>query len=336
MVDQRQDMENVARPSTLISSGDIGAALVFLILGLAVAVLPENAVRRVCRVMARAHLFFRGSKADELAHVPDLAAAGTNLRRLEQQFMTRSYEELAQPLLERRGKGWHPTIDLEGRKYIDRALADGHGAVLWLIPSFEGEIILRKALHGAEIPLADLRVPDHPYSGTRFGHRFLNPIRVEVEDRYMVERVMLHEFTDTKALQALQTQLKQNRVVYLLGSGNSEKPADLEILGGTLSLALGAPALATLSKAPLLPASVIPTSCGGYKVRIGKPMTVEGQRPGRASWLALAEAFAKELKDHVLARPDRWQGWYDRDTWVPDTDPEEKMPVEPLKPMESL
>ena len=57
---------------------------------------------------------------------------------------------------------------------------------------------------------------------------------------------------------------------------------------------------------------------------------------GMASWLALAEAFAKELRDHVLARPDRWQGWYDRDTWVPDTDPEERMPVEPLKPLESL
>ncbi len=104
-VAQTQDTAIGIPPSKLIDANDVVTVLTFLVLKLAVAILPEGAVRHLCGWLARIHIMLRGSKAGDLAHVPELLQSDTDVRLLERQIVTRSYEELVHPLLERRRIG---------------------------------------------------------------------------------------------------------------------------------------------------------------------------------------------------------------------------------------
>jgi lauroyl/myristoyl acyltransferase len=327
---QTQDPADKVEPRKFIDADNVVSALTFMIMKLAVSFLPEGAVRRFGGWLGRTHLSLRGSKAGDLALVPELNRSGTDLRQLERQIMMRSYEELAQPFLERRQQGWHPDISLEGREHLDRAMADGRGAVLWVIPSFSGEMVFRKAIHGAGYPLVDLRTASHPYSGTTFGMKYLNPIRLEVENRYMTERILLEGKNDTESLLKLKEQLKQNRIVKFMASPNSENPPEFPLFGGSFALALGAPALARLAKAPLMPVFITETQPGSFTVRIGTPLEIAGRGAGRSAWDALGAEYVSQMKDHILRNPDQWPGWYARDSWTPYTGADPTEPVTDL------
>ena len=167
-------------PAKYIDSDNVVSVLTFIVMALVVAILPEKAVRSFCFWIPRIHIMLRGSKTTDLANVSELPQSEADLRVLEQKILTRSYLELAQPFLERRKSGWHPDITLEGRNHLDSALSDGTGAVLWVVPFFSGEMVFRKAIHAAKFPVVDLRAISHPYSGTTFGRKYLNPIRLVV------------------------------------------------------------------------------------------------------------------------------------------------------------
>ena len=306
-------------PSKPINTSDVLSSLTLLVMWFATSILNEGALRRFCGLLGRLHLALRGSKAGDLTAVPELGPAGTDLRLMEQRIMKRSYEELAQPFLERRKGGWHPEIRLAGREHLDRALEEGHGAVLWVVPSFSGELVFRKAIHATGLPLVDLRTPSHPYSGTDFGRKYLNPIRLEVENRYMTERVLIHNHGHTQALLELKEHLRQNQIVKFMASPNSENPPEFPLFGGLFKLAMGAPALAKLGKAPIMPVFVTETPAGSYVVEIGAPLEITGSGTGRATWDALGAAYVEQMKKHVLRNPDQWPGWYARDSWTPDT-----------------
>ena len=120
----------------------------------------------------------------------------------------------------------------------------------------------------------------------------------------MTERVLLQPGSDTLALLELKEQLKQNRVVKFMASPNSENPPEFPLFDGQFALALGAPALAKLSKAPIMPVFVHETQPGNFIVRIGAPMEIAGRSAGRSAWDALGAAYVEQMKQHVVAYPD--------------------------------
>jgi hypothetical protein len=46
-------------------------------------------------------------------------------------------------------RGWRPTIRLEGREHLDRALEAGRGAIVWKAPFLFATLVTMMALHGA-------------------------------------------------------------------------------------------------------------------------------------------------------------------------------------------
>ena len=162
-------------------------------------------------------------------------------------------EEYLQILREHRPGAWHPPMRLQGREHLTAALADGRGAVLWIGHFSFASLVAKKAFHQADLSVGHLSHPSHGYSRTRFGMRVLNPIRAVIEERYVRDRVMLALDGSTAAMRELRRRLRRNQVVSITVRERAQRPLAVPFLDGTIRLATGAPDLAYVAKAALLP-----------------------------------------------------------------------------------
>jgi hypothetical protein len=197
-------------------------------------------------------------------------------------------------------------------------LTAGRGAVLWISPCSYAELVVKKGLFEAGIPLVNLRSHVHPYSGSRLGKRYLNRIRTSVEDRYLADTVVLYPNREAVALRELQMRLRKNSVVSVFALGAADSPLTLPCLSGTLKLAMGAPALALLSQAPLLPVYTCADDAGGFDVTVGKSLQETSGGAATPTQEAMGKAFAGFTEFWVAKCPLVWRGWLTRSLWVPD------------------
>jgi hypothetical protein len=279
--------------------------------------LPVRAWHPLCRALARLHMFLRGSRTLDIAEHESLRKLGLNRVRLERNFVASVYEDTLHTLRGHLPGAWKPRIVIRGREHLDRALQDGRGAILWLCPCSFAELMLKKGLHDEGFRLTNLRSHVHPYSGTRFGKRFLNPIRTRVEQRYLDGSVVLHPNKETLALRELQMKLHQNQPVSVFAIAAADRPSEVPCLGGLLRLALGAPVLAELSGAPLLPTCVLPTAQDGFEILIEAPLSSNGSLSREPTGEQLARRYATCVESWVARRPHVWRGWVSRSLWRP-------------------
>lgn len=301
----------------LISARDVVNATLFAGLAPAAWLLPQSAWSPLAGACASLHIRLRGSAARRLAGHSALAAVGLSSAALERSLLAGRYEEILQTLREHRPGGWRGTIELVGHEHLDDALAMGRGAILWVAPCNFAELNVKKALHAAGYGLTNLRSHVHPYSGTRFGRAVLNRVRTSVEDRFLMHTVTLHGDNGAAALRELQSRLRDKGVVSITANSAGERPARLPFLDGTLTLALGAPALARLAKAPLLPVFALPPRAGVYAVEVQAALPVDAERRGRRVDESMAAAFALRLEAFVNRHPTAWRGWFNRYQWAP-------------------
>lgn len=271
-----------------------------------------------CDVLGRIHIRLRGGKTDGLDGHAALACLKLDARRLERDVMATVYEETCYTLREHRKRGWQPRIRLHGRKHIEQALESGRGVVLWINPSSYAELIVKKALHEADIPLVNLRSYVHPYSGSRWGKRFLNWIRTSVEDRYLQATVVLYPDREAVALRELQLWLRKNAVVSISAIAAGGHPFAARCLSGTLKLAMGAPTLARLSRSPLLPVYTCGDESGGFDVTVEKPLQDAVHGKTATPEAQMAKAFAELTATEIAKCPKGWRGWLSRSLWQPD------------------
>lgn len=218
-------------------------------------------------------------------------------------------EEFLQVLREYRPRAWQPEIRLEGRSHVDAALDRGRGAVLWVSHfSFAG-LVAKKALSREGILSSHLSHPSHGFSRTRFGMRYLNRLRMHVEDRYLHERVMLSLDGATGAMRELHRRLRRNGVVSVTVRERAQRPSVVPFLNGTIKLATGAADLAYATGASLLPVFAVREPDGRYRVVVDPPLEIRDNVARReASNLALRE-YTTRLTPFVLAYPEQWRGW---------------------------
>jgi len=308
-------------PHTLINAGDVATALTLALLAPLSWLLPERIWHPVCRALGRLHIAIRGSKASDIAGHEALRLLALDPFQLERSFMATVYEETLHTLRGQLPAVWKPKIVVRGREHLDTALRSGRGAILWVCPCSFAELILKRGLHGEGINLTNLRSKSHPYSGTSFGTHLLNPIRTRVEDRYLEGTVVLYPKGGAVALRELQMKLRKNKVVSVFAIAASDRPFEVPCLGGLLSLALGAPTLAGVSRAPLLPTCVLPSSSGGFEILIEAPIPTGNARAQERSHEFLARQYARSVETWVARRPDVWRGWFSRSLWRPSDRP---------------
>jgi lauroyl/myristoyl acyltransferase len=163
----------------------------------------------------------------------------------------------------------------------------------------------------------NLRSYVHPYSGTRFGRRLLNPVRTSIEDRFLADTVTLRPHASAVALRELHLKLGPGVLATVTANSAGERSLGIPFLGGTMHLALGAATLSRVARVPLLPVFARPSERGTHVIEVHPPLPVEPGIGGRRRDEQLGQAFARELEAFVERYPGVWRGWFNRYQWQP-------------------
>ena len=109
--------------------------------------------------------------------------------------------------------GWSAPIDLVGAEQVAAALSVGRGAVIWVAHFSLSGLATKKAFDAAKFPVTHISRPEHGFSKSQFGIRFLNPIRVRAELRYLRGRIIIDHARPSSSVRAAKRLLEGNEIV---------------------------------------------------------------------------------------------------------------------------
>lgn len=207
--------------------------------------------------------------------------------------------------------GWSAPIELIGAEHVRRALDRGRGAVLWVAHFSFNALAVKKAFHAAAFPVWHLSRPEHGFSKSRFGIAVLNPMRSRVELRFLRGRIVIDRASPQSAVRQARKRLKANEIVSVTaGAWEGGRIATVTIGGCDLDLATGAPGLAYLTGAPLVPVFAI-RHAGSPAITViaEAPIAVDRDRERDRAVLDAAQAFADRALPYVVANPSQWRDW---------------------------
>lgn len=220
------------------------------------------------------------------------------------------YEMRLQDLRGWRPGGWSPQMVLEGEEHLRAALSGGKGAVLWLAPFVFNSGPTKIILHQKGYRVSHLSSPKHGVSETRFGVRYLNRIRCIPEDRYLVDRIVFDSAAPTTAMRRMVRALKAGEVVSIVASSTEGyEMIKGQIFGGRLPLAVGAPRLAGLTGAPLLPVFTVRDPEAGWRIVVEQPIPIASERSSDERCIAAVAEFLARSEPWVRRFPEQWRAW---------------------------
>jgi lauroyl/myristoyl acyltransferase len=212
--------------------------------------------------------------------------------------------------------GWSPQMRVEGEEHLQAALQGGKGAILWLAPFVFNSGPTKIALHQKGYRVSHLSSPKHGVSETRFGIKYLNRIRCIPEDRYLVDRIVFDRHAPTTAMRRMLRALKAGEVVSIVAaSTEGYEMIQVPVFGGRLPVAVGAPRLAGLTGAPLLPAFTIRDPKLGWRIAIEPPIPLAAGASSEERCIAAATEFLRRSEPWVRQFPGQWRAW---SKWRPD------------------
>lgn len=201
-------------------------------------------------------------------------------------------------------------IAVEGKEHVDEALAGGRGAVIWIADFVFASELVRQAFHALGHPLTHMIRPEHGFSSTRFGLKYLNPVHRKAGDRYVREYIVFDRDRPDDARQRLERRLGENGMISILACAYEGRTlVETPFLQGRLPLAIGAPAIAFKMGCPILPVFASPSPAApNFTVSIGRPLTMKSADRHTAI-LEATKDFVSRLAPRVEAHPDLWRGW---------------------------
>ena len=207
--------------------------------------------------------------------------------------------------LNRPGRRWQPSVRWHGLDHLRSALEQGSGAILWVGGFAHSQIIALMALHQADFVVHQLSRPEHGFSTSPFGVRWLNRLWTRIERRFIAERIVILKNDAGPALQLLRQRLGANGIVWIAVTPEARRTLDVPFLGGTIRLPTGPLHLARTSHAALLPVFTIRANDGSYDVTIERRLDVDTD----ITYASAARSYVAMLEPHVTAHPDQWGGW---------------------------
>lgn len=243
-----------------------------------------------------------------MAHTLSDQVSPLQATELFRRWQTRSLEMTMQILaLRRPGRRWRPVIRLQGLEHLTASLRGKLGAILWISDFVYRPLIVHMALRQAELAAVHLSRPEHGFSVSPFGVRFLNPLWAAVENRFLAERVVIENDDASGALKTLRERLSANDIVSITVAETGRRTLDARFLHGRIRVASGPAHLARSSGAALLPVFAVRNDDGAYEVSIGQALDVNDSADPPYS--AAIRAYAEMLEPFVRQYPDQWNGW---------------------------
>lgn len=207
--------------------------------------------------------------------------------------------------------GWSPQLHLTGREHLDAARRAGRGAVLWVAHFGFASLAAKMALARAGYEVHHVSRPEHGFSKSRFGIRVLNPLRVRAERPYLAGRIVIDRDDPSASMALARRVLRANAFVSVTaGAWEGQLVGKARIAQGEIELAAGAPRLAHLAAAPLLPVfTVRDAETGIISLVIEAPIALSAAS-GRDGMIASAvDDFARRHKPYLAMAPLQWRDW---------------------------
>jgi lauroyl/myristoyl acyltransferase len=234
---------------------------------------------------------------------PDLPTA----LQIEVGISAGKYEERFQYLRAHRPGGWEPQIRIHGAEHVEAQRQAGRGIVFWGGSFAFHDLISKVAMHRLGLDIFHYTRPVHGLSHTRFGIRFLNPVRTSVELRYLEARVCA-EVNISEAVNVLKGAVEKGAAVSMKLGSRGRRKAAVQFLGGRLEVATGTVALTQRWGAALLPTFTLRRPDGSFDFIIGAPLESDEPDPERRV-LDIVQRYVDQLLPLVKAEPLQWRGW---------------------------
>jgi hypothetical protein len=183
--------------------------------------------------------------------------------------------------------------------------------VLWIANFSFNALAAKMAFAKAGFEVFHVSRPEHGFTKSRFGIRFLNPIRIGAELKYAAGRIVIDRANPAASMHEARRLLRTNKFVSITaGAWEGELLVNARIGQSTLEVAGGAPRLAKISGAPLLPVFVgREEGSGKIRVAVDSPIDL-GNHQGRAELLQHAtQQFADRHLPFIKAYPHQWRDW---------------------------
>jgi len=297
----------------LISLSDIGNLLGLPILTLISWILPEAGAPRFCQAAARINAAMLTSDKQRLIGQIDALIGDRTLplspNDIPDAVAAEDLLSLFNVLRTHRTRNWRGDAKVFGAEHLNAALADGNGAVLWRAHFAHFAIPYYKALADEGFTYTHFSHVRHGFSNTRFGVRFLNPIRLSGENYFVPERVERTDAVPTAALRTLYRRLETNGIVSITTRGDADQYITVPFLNGTHDVAPGGPHLAYAKGAALLAVFPLRLPDGRYEVHIMPPIDLKSAASRKAAIEGAAVQFARMLENYVTRYPSQWLGW---------------------------
>ena len=311
-VTSAEQTTNGSRPP-FISPLDLCIVIALVVLTPIAWLVPQHMWSKLARgiIAMTLHVLPRitASHVARIDHCLGPTAARLPAREILIRWLSHYFEDTLLLLKCYRPDGWQPVVQLQGLEHLKAAAAGGKGVVLWLSHFLYSSIATKIALRQAGFEIIHLSHPRHGYSSTLFGIRFLNPIRIHVEDRYLKERISTGLNGTTTAVNKLRVRLAAGGIISITARDTARKVARVPFLAGSLSLATGAPGLAWQTKTTLLPVHTLQSDGGTFTTIIESPIVLDDSQPRWDTGTAAALEYARRLEAVVLEYPDQWLGW---------------------------
>jgi lauroyl/myristoyl acyltransferase len=276
-------------------------------------VLPESLWAPLWRAAARIPILTSRRAIKQVAKSVQAALGGPDRRRAEavaRDLKAAVYEMRMQDLRAWRPGGWRPKMALEGEEHLRAALAQGKGAILWVAPFVFNSGPTKIAIHQKGYRVSHLSSPQHGFSETEFGIAYVNRIRCIPEDRFIAQRIVYDRNAPSTAMRRMMRALKAGEVVSIVAaSTEGTEMVKGPIFGGRLSVAVGAPRLAALTGAPLLPVFTVRDPASGFRVVIERPIALAADQPSDARVAAATAEFLRRSEPWVRRFPEQWRAW---------------------------
>ena len=298
-----------------VTLADAKLALALPLLWAFALTVPERGWRTLCyrleSIRARASPGDMESVARTAGRIvggPDASFAG---RAFALEVAAGATEHNLQVLKSRSRSGWNPALHLEGTEHLDSALAAGSGAVLWVAHFCFNALATKKALHDAGYRLWHLSRPEHGFSKSTAGIALYNGIRTGAERQQLEGRIVFDRNRPGAAAAAAMRVLAQNGLLSITaGDWEGQRIACIDVCGGKLHLAVGAPRLARLAGAALLPVfTVRGADQHTISVIVEPALPVPADGGSDDALQAAAQAFGRLLERYVRRYPTEWRDW---------------------------
>lgn len=309
---RRRERSTTARP--WLTRQDVAFAAELPLLWFMALALREHRWAAACRGLESAKARLRFFDPDPVARIAERAIGpslpGFDARRFALDSAAGRSEHHLQILRSVSPGGWNAPIGLDGREHLDAALAAGHGAVLWVAHFCFNALAAKKAMAAAGYRVSHLSRPEHGFSKSRVGIATVNRLRVRAELAHLDGRIVIDRDRPMAATLAAQRLLKRNGIVSITaGAWEGQRLAKVDLLGGTLELAVGAPGLARLSGAALLPVFAVRGDDGALRVTVEPPISVTNVRDVDDALQDAARRFGERLEPWIRRHPAQWRDW---------------------------